>query len=91
MDFIYALCLILGLNLYICMVIYLSKKKQMIWGLIFPFIMSGISIWRIFEYIQYSSRHLNSQAGVSMICSLILAIFGFILFTVVRYGEEKQS
>lgn len=89
MDVIYALGLILALNVYIGLVIYLSKRQRLFFGLLLPILMSGVSVWCVMEYVQYSSRHLNSQAGVSMICSLILAVFGWILFTVVRYGESK--
>ena len=89
MDIIFGLGLILALNVYIGLVIYLSKRKHIFWGLLLPILMSGVSVWCVVEYVQYSSRHLNSQAGVSMICSLILAVFSWILFTVVRYGESK--
>lgn len=37
MDILYALGLILGLNVYIGLVIYLSKQKQVFWGLLLPF------------------------------------------------------
>ena len=49
--------------------------------------MSGVSVWRVIEYVRCGSYYLNSEVGVSMICSFILAVFGWVLFTVVRYGE----
>ena len=90
MDILYALGLILGLNVYIGLGIYLSKQKQVFWGLLLPFLMSGVSVWRVIEYVRCGSYYLNSEVGVSMICSFILAVFGWVLFTVVRYGESNE-
>lgn len=84
MNTLLTLGLLIGLNLYIRFVIFLSKKKRVWLGLIFPLMMNMISILSLSQVIHVYKAQVNV-----MICSLILAIFSFILFIVVRYGDAQ--
>lgn len=87
MNLIGMICLWTGLSIYIASVIYLSKLKQFFWGLILPTFMALVAGYQLdYGYMESYSR----IDGVLFTCLFILAVFGYILYVVVRYGKVEN-
>lgn len=90
MKLIFVMMLVLALNGYICLTIYLSQRKKSWLGLIPPVIMSIGCIIQSIQYFQLTDRSLGMSQGITFICLLILSIFGFILY-LVSYDHYKNG
>lgn len=87
MDWIVMICLLTGLNVYVAAVVFLSRLKEFYWGLLLPTMMAVVAGYELANgYMQTFAR----RDGVLVFSLMILAGFGYVLYTVVHFGERKD-
>lgn len=87
----YLLGLILILNIYIKAVIDLSQRQNRLVGLLLPRLVSLLIVIHAIRFHQVFSQNLCSLEGVLFGCLIIISIFGFLLYIISRFGDNKRN
>lgn len=85
-----AVFLVLGFVLYFIVVVYFSRKKNILFGLSLPAITFTISLYFVFEPMFISNPPPTMENAIYMQIFGALSLFSFIVFGIVRYRINKK-
>jgi|LSQX01.1.fsa_nt_gb hypothetical protein len=77
--------------LYFLSIIYLSKKKNALFGLILPIIFGCISIYYLLKLIIIYNPHPTMKEPIYMTFFGALSVIGFIEFFVAKYHLKNKN
>lgn len=77
--------------LYFLSIIYLSKKKNALFGLIFPLLFGYISIYYLLKMKFVYNPHKTMKDPIYMTFFGALSVIGFVVFFVAKYHLKNKN
>ncbi len=77
--------------LYFLSIIYLSKKKNALFGLILPIIFGCISIYNLLKLVFVYNPHPTMKEGIYMTFFGALSVIGLVEFFVAKYCFKNKN